>query len=127
MRAHIASGLLTGGLSALLLGTAAQAQEGIPEPAALQSRIDQMQRQLEEQRMLINALARELAVQRDAMARRGVRADERQRGKTRCLGKHSSTSAARHPQHNSGCIVAPGRWKMASARGLARQNVLQTP
>ncbi len=66
MQAYVVHSLRGAALAALLCNPAARAQE-VPGPA-LQQQLDSLQRQLAEQRSLIEAMGQELAAQRAALA-----------------------------------------------------------
>ena len=68
MQRNVVKSLRSASLAALLLAQGAHGQEGPAAITALQVRIAQLQRQIEEQRVLIDALARDMATQRQAVA-----------------------------------------------------------
>ncbi len=67
MKAIFVHGMRSASLAALLCAPAAQGQDAVPALPDIQAQLRDMRRQLAEQRMLIESLARELAARRAAM------------------------------------------------------------
>ena len=67
MQPYVVRSVRSASLAALLIGTTAQAQQDPTTISALQAQVAQLQRQLKEQRALIDQLARAMAAQRDAV------------------------------------------------------------
>ena len=105
MQRNVVHSLRSASLAALLLSQAAHGQEGPTTIAALQARIAQLQRQLEEQRVLIDALARDMATQREAaeLAPLPAHTLDQQRG----TGPSSAAAAPSQPAVSTPAPSAP--------------------